>query len=230
MNDAEIRHQVEEYYQGRAGFMIHLLVYILVNAGLGAVWALAQGSIASVWLLIVMLAWGSGLLAHALDWLAKSPQRLARLNRLAEERMAQVYGPHWTTEDHSSDLQRIRAATWQQFNHNKELAIHAAVFACINLAVWLLWSAAQGTINPLLPLALTLLWGAGFAAHAAHNYFDSSRAVVARERAVQRAMAQVAGDAPPEKRKREKLKHILTDDGELLEVIEDEGEEIHDVL
>ena len=227
MSEQEIRQRVEQFYSGRAEFFIHFLVFVLVNAGLWAVWALSQGTISFAWPMIVTLGWGSGLVSHAIEWLAKDPRRLAGLNRAAEKRMVQLYGPDWEVLSDEDDLQRIRAATWRQFNHNKELAIHGAVYVCINLMAWLLWAAAQGTMSLLFPLALLLLWGAGLGAHAVTNFFDSSRAVVARERAVQQAISRYNEDydAPPEKRKRAKIKHVLTDDGEILDIVEDDASE-----
>lgn len=226
MIEEEIRRQVEQFYQGRGEFMIHLLIFGLVNAGLWLVWVLAQGTISIIWPLMVSFGWASGLLAHGIDWMAKSPQRLAQVNRRAEERMSQLYGPFWESQDHAADLERVRQATWKQAEDLKAFIIHASVFGSINLGAWLVWLAAADSISILLPLALLLGWGVGLAAHGANNYFASDRAVVAREQAVQRAMAQVTGDTSLTKPKREKAKRILTDDGELLEVIEDETEEI----
>ncbi len=223
MTEEEIRQQVEQFYRGRTEFIIHLIVFILVNAGLWALSALSQGTFSIVWPMIITLGWGSGLAAHAIDWLAKDPRRLARLKGTVEKRMTQLYGPDWDRLSQEEDFRRVKAATWRQFNHNKEFAMHAVVYAFINLMAWLIWVAALGTMSYLLPLALLLLWGAGLAAHAATNYFDSARAVVAREQAIQRAMEGY--NAAPEKRKRAKAKHILTDDGEMLEVIEDDGSE-----
>jgi hypothetical protein len=61
-------------------------------------------------------------------------------------------------------------------------------------------------------------WGIGIAAHGLSNYFDSAQRVVAREKTVQQMTGQV-------KKKKRMERLMLTDDGEILEVVDEQIEE-----
>jgi hypothetical protein len=227
MNEDEIRQQVEKFYSDRAGFLIHLSIFAVVNLALWGLWLLTTFlGIGWPWPLIVTLGWGSGMAAHAIDYLWKDPRRFARLNRMSAARLEQLYGPDWAVIASEADQERIRQATFKQSNQNKEFAIHAAIYACINVMAWLLWLPLFGGGFPL-PLVLNLLWGIGLVAHAANNFFDGSREVVAREQAVQRAISGYNDgyETAAGKAKRKRTQHVLTDDGELLDVVEEQDDE-----
>lgn len=223
MSEADIRHQIEKFYKDRAEFMMHLGIFALVNLCLWGLWgfmAFRAGFILP-WPLIVTLGWGAGLAAHAIEWQAKSPKRLTRIKQTAHKRMRQLYGPDWEMMTDEADYERIYNATQKDFNHKKELGIHAAVYVCINVLLLLIWLVVtRATFFPF-PFIVAGLWGIGLGAHALNNWFDSSRSLMAREQAVQNAISRYNENEVSDKPKRKRLQHMLTDDGELLEVIED---------
>ena len=215
------RRRVDQYYNGRAEFLIHLTIFVLINGVLWGVWAFMRNAYGQPpvwpWPLVLSLPWGAGLLGHALDLRAKSPGRLAALERTVSRQMTELYGPDWSELEHDEVYQRLYEASFQRLTHNTEFAIHVGVFVLINVLVWLLWLSWAGHGGFALPLLLTVPWGIGLGGHAAANAFDASRSVVARERAVQQAM----GQAKPKRKRLQQARAILTDDGELLEVVDD---------
>jgi hypothetical protein len=117
--------------------------------------------------------------------------------------------------------QRFYDAAYQRLRHNTEFAIHLAVFVTIIAAIWVAWALLLRGGIVWLPLIITGGWGAGLGAHAVSNYFNPSRRIVATEKAVQEAMS----GSPQKKKKRLQQAHaILTDDGELLEIVDDPQE------
>ena len=218
-----IRRQVEKYYEDRSGFVIHLTVFIIVNAILWAIWTFTHNAayIASwPWPSLISLSWGAGLVAHWLDFRSKSPGRLARTDRLAADQMADLFGPDWREIGDEDVYRKLHQAAHQRLRHHTEFGIHLAVFVLINVMLWLLWTGISGGVGSPLSLIVTALWGIGLAAHGASNLFHPSRSIVAREMAVQQAL----NADKPKKKRLEQARTVLTDDGELLEVIEDEQE------
>lgn len=222
----EIRRRVDQYYSGRSEFIIHLIVFLMINIVLWGIWAFMRGLPESgsvfAFPLIVTLGWGAGLAGHGIEVRSKSPARLAAIDRTVEAQMEAVHGLDWREVTTADDYERLRQEAHKRFRQNTEFGIHFAVYALINLALWFIWAmVSDGTLMPF-PLIIMGFWGAGLAAHAASIYFDSSRTVTARERAVQQALA---GDLETKKKKRAaQPQTILTDDGEQLEIIEDEWE------
>ena len=219
-----IRRRVEKYYEDRSGFVIHLTVFIILNAIFWGIWLFTHTAfyIASwPWPSIISLAWGSGLAAHWLEFRSKTPGRLARADRLAEDQMADLYGPDWREFADESVYRKLHQAAHQRLRHNTEFGIHLAVFVMLNALLWLLWTGITGSEGPPLTLIVTALWAAGLGAHGASNYFHAARQIVAREKAVQQALAM---DMPDKKKRLKQARTLLTDDGELLEVIEDNQE------
>lgn len=223
MRDANvIRQRVEKHYNQRKEFMIHLVVFSIVNAAFWGIWAFTQSFIAFPWALIITLGWGSGLAAHFLEMRSWSPGHLAAMDRAVDRQMDSIYGPDWRDDTEPEDYARVATAVTKQFRQNNEFTIHLAVYLVINLLLLMLWFILSGGVGFPIPLVITALWGAGLAAHAASNYFDSSRSVAARERAVQRALA---AEYTTKKKKRQAEPHtISTLDGEQFEVIEDHWE------
>jgi hypothetical protein len=212
----EIRRRVEKYYNQRKEWLIHLAVFVVVNAGLWGVY-LATGA-EFPFPLIVTLGWGAGLAGHGAEVASHSPDRMMQIDRNAYQQMEEIYGPDWEETTDKQDYDRVYQAAHKRYRQKAEFGIHLAVFVVINLMLWAIWgSTGEGT--PPFPLIVMAGWGAGLAAHAASIYFDSSRSAAARERAVQEAISRYnTVYEKPKKRKREQL---LTDDGELLEVVEE---------
>lgn len=216
----EIRRRVEKYYNQRKEWLIHLSIFVVINAVLWGLWLGTQGllGVAFPWPLVVMLGWGAGLAGHGVEVAAHSPDRLARVDRTVHQQMDAVYGPDWASAADDEDYQRIYRAAHKRYRQKAEFIIHLAVFVVVNLLMWLMWL----SIDVAFPFPLIVLggWGAGLVGHAATMYFDSSRAAEARERAVQEAISRynAAYDVP---RKRKRREHLLTDDGELLDIVEE---------
>jgi hypothetical protein len=85
--DDLLRRRAMEQLRKEHDFYGHLLVYVLVNAAIVAIWAMAGGGF-FFWPLFVILFWGIGLVMHAWDVFhpydrdeAKIQQEMERLRR-----------------------------------------------------------------------------------------------------------------------------------------------------
>ncbi len=216
----EIRRRVEKYYNQRKEWFIHLTVFIVVNAVLWGIWLGTSGWIGLDFPvpMIVLLGWGAGLAGHGVEVASHSPDRMMRIDRAAHDQMDKIYGPGWDSITDKADYDRVYKLAYKRYRQKAELAIHLAVYLAITLMLWVIWLAVGAGTLPF-PLIVMGGWGVGLAGHAASVYFDSARASEARERAVEEAISRYnAGYEKPKKRKREQL---LTDDGELLDVVEE---------
>jgi len=63
ITDEELRRSARERVEARRGLVPHVLVFILVNAGLIAIWAWIQRG-GFFWPGIILAAWGVGLIMH----------------------------------------------------------------------------------------------------------------------------------------------------------------------
>ena len=221
-DDQVIRRRVEKYFQECAGLWIHAGAFFAVNAGL---WTLNLFvGFPWVWPLVVTLGWGAGLAAHMIDVFAKSPRRIAMLDRAVFQQMESIYGPDWREIADEKDYARISRETYKRADKHRELRMHLAVFIPVNIAIWLFWTVAIG-LSFMVPIIALLGWSIGLFAHAISVYAEAGRSVGARERALEQAVERererLYGDAPiKEKRKHDRL--MLADDGELLEIVDDE--------
>ncbi len=226
VDEQTIRKRVEKYFEERRGLWIHGAVYLAINAGLWGLWFIT-GYAAGMWMWpsIVSLAWGAGLAAHALEVFAHLPARLAKADRAVFHQMEAIYGADWREVASEGDYRRLHKAAHEALEERKGFYIHMTVYLMVNLALLIVWAqATRGTGFPF-PLIVLLLWGIGLTAHSMSVFTSSARTVAARERAIQRAVEReterLYGDVPrKEKRKHERL--MLAEDGELLEVAEDE--------
>ena len=64
VDDEEIRRRATRLVDAKLGFRAHLLVYVLVNAGLAAINLMTTPT--HLWFIYPMGGWGIGLLAHGL--------------------------------------------------------------------------------------------------------------------------------------------------------------------
>ena len=219
-----LRQRLEKYDGDRAGFVIHMSIFLIVNALLWGIWSLSGGfSSAWPWPLLLTLTWGSGFAAHALDFRSHSPRHLARIDDRAVDQMAAIYGPDWQDTTTEADYERIYKAVHQSARQRTEFAIHLTIYMFINALAWFIWVAAYGLSGFPLPVLLTALWGIGLTAHGLSNYFDSAQRVVDREKTVQ----QMTTGQVKKKKRMERL--MLTDDGEFLEVVDEQSEDDQNV-
>ncbi len=219
---AMIRQRVEKYYKARSELATHAVIYILVNVMLWVLWALL-GLGSFPWPGLVMLAWGSGLAANWLEVRFKAPQYFIALERSVAAQMARVYGPDWDTIADAGDYQRVFKAVEKATKERQEFAIHLAIFVIINLMLWFLWAAIRDTVTFPFPLLVMGFWGIGLGAHASDTFFSSARQQLAHEENIAREVERWSGAAPAvKKKKRAGARLELGDDGELIEIVDDD--------
>lgn len=218
-----IRKRVEKYYKLRGEFIVHLAIYLIINAVLWAMWAFATGLGGFPWPVALTLAWGAGVVSSWLDLRAKRPERFVALERAAQARMAVLYGEDWATLTTEADYQRVFEAVDKAAAERTQFGVHVALYVLINLMLWLFWTVAQSPTEFPFPLAVMAFWGIGLGAHGASVYFSSERQQFAREQAIQREVERLAEQTQAiKKKKRDSARLELGEDGELIEIVEDE--------
>jgi len=83
MSDEENRRKARDIAETRYWFRIHLILFVIINIGLFAVWYLT-GSAAFVWPLIPLVFWAIGLIAHYIiayrsvgkSWIEKETEKV----------------------------------------------------------------------------------------------------------------------------------------------------------
>ncbi len=222
-----LRRRLKKYDEERAGFVIHMIVFMIVNLLLWGIWAfnfITSGEATWPWPSLLTLTWGSGMAAHALDFRSHAPQHLARIDNQVADQMTAIYGVDWRDITTDDDYQRIHKAVHHSARQRTEFAIHLTIYILINALAWILWGVLSDLSGFPFPLLLTGFWGIGIAAHGLSNYFESAQRVVDREQTVQQMTGQV-------KKKKRMERLMLTDDGELLEVIDEQNpEEVNEQL
>jgi hypothetical protein len=171
------------------------------------------------------MAWGSGVVANWLEVRAKAPQRFVALERSAQAQMARRYGPDWDAVADVDDYQRVLRAVEKAAKERQEFVTHFAIYAIINLMLWFIWATTSNPVDFPFPLVVMGFWGIGLVSHAASVFFSSARQQLAREEAIQREVERLAGQTQTvKKKKRAGARLELTDDGELVEIVEDDWE------
>lgn len=241
INPDDLRSRIENRYKQRGEFAVHLVVFLLTNLFLWGLWAFAVPSFQLQWLLafpwpmVVLLGWGSGLAAHGLTVFYEAGPQAVRLEERIADEMLERFGYDWQQTATQKEYQGMRQTLEKPYNERKEVIIHSAVFTVINLMLWWMWALLPGYVPPEWtvlqfpwPLLVTLGWGIGMVAHIAKVYFESGFSTAARDGAIQREMERVYGAAEKPKRhtvqgqpKRKRDRLVLTDDGELIEVVPD---------
>jgi len=80
---SDYREQAKERLEKRRDFKTHVFIYLVVNAVLVAVWAIATPD-AIFWPIFPILAWGVGVAANAWDVFVRRPITEAEIDREAE--------------------------------------------------------------------------------------------------------------------------------------------------
>lgn len=223
IND-EIRQRVEKYYKERTSFAMHFMAFFIVNLVAWGLWFFGSVNLALPfpWPLLLTAGWGAGVAAHAIDVRSYAPRRAEALEKAVEIRMAQIYGDDWETDADEEAYRRVRATTAKYFEDRNGFAIHLAIYAIIIPAAWMICIMLGWSL--IFPILLTLGWGIGLAAHGIDISFHSNRSTAAREQAIRDAQLRVPqfGAQTKEKRKHDRL--VLSEDGELLEIVDDQQE------
>ncbi len=199
MDDPEaIRRRLQQQFNKRKDFIGHLVSFVFVNAILWVIYMSGSGILTNFihdpnidtllvgfpWPLIVLLGWGSGLAAHAVETFYVTGRRARQRLRLIQSEFYHVYGEDWTRADRK-ELRKIRDRVQQPITKRREFFEHLGVYVLINLMLWMIFSFSGGF--PLdgfpWPLIVSLGWGIGLVI----NAFEALSAGV-NERALQRAV------------------------------------------
>lgn len=246
-DEASIRRRIEEQHKKRNEFAIHLVVFAVINVMLWAIFLFTGGVGAQLgipdfathfpWPLLVLLGWGSGLAAHAVDTYAQTGARATRQDRLVRSAMRAEYGDDWLNVASKAQYNKVRRRVTQPFRKRIEFLQHAAVFLMINLMLWIIFF-LTGSVGREIgipdfatsfpwPLIVALGWGAGLAAHAADVFMNGGFRAEARERALQQQVERELQSLEAEQSLYEKPKRDrrvrLTEDGELTDSMVEEA-------
>jgi len=63
-SEQELRNRARKIAEEKVGFIVHLAIYVTINAGLILMWWLTGGGFP--WFLFVLVFWGIGLVAHGI--------------------------------------------------------------------------------------------------------------------------------------------------------------------
>lgn len=72
MNDSELRRQAIKRLEEKRDFRQHLVIYLLVNAGLCLIWYITNSG-GYFWPIWPMFAWGIGIVGHAYQTYGSKP-------------------------------------------------------------------------------------------------------------------------------------------------------------
>lgn len=87
----------------------------------------------------------------------------------------------------------IRRRVEKRLRKRGEFYIHLTIYTIVNLLLWMVWFVLTPGIFPW-PMAVSLPWGAGLAAHGMDVFFDSSGRAMRREQVVHDTMRKIYGD------------------------------------
>ncbi len=221
-DERAIRRRVEAQFSKRKEFFGHLTSYLVVNIAFWAIFYITGFLAPFPWPLIVSLAWGSGLVAHAVETYYATGRRATKRLRIIQDEFYSVYGPDWQRADRK-ELRRIRDRVVQPMTKRREFADHLAVYVTINTMLWVIYI-STGFLAPLAwPLIVMLGWGIGLVAHGTEVVTTASREN-AIERAIERERDQLYESEKPkhEERLDDSYDVRLTEDGEFTESMVEE--------
>lgn len=126
--------------------------------------------------------------------------------------------------DDLNDYREIRRRVESLYNARKEIIIHTAVFAIINVVMWMGWRFTElyVYVSAMWLLLITGGWGAGYIAHLI-DYLMKTASERAVQAAIERERAWRDGTLD-EKPKREQRARLM-EDGELEIITADEDYE-----
>ncbi|NDJ61128.1 MAG: protein kinase [Chloroflexi bacterium] len=226
-----LRRRLEWEFKKRNEFWIHALIFLIINGGLMLVFFGVMPQLAAAfrdefgsqpWPLIVVFAWGSGLLAHAVETYHETGHRASERARRIRAALRDSFGPDWSNAERN-DLKRVRRRVEAPDKKRVEFAQHFVVYLMINAMLFAIFRMTQGLNIPDMldgdfvmgaidfpwPILVTIFWGVGLMAH-----FFEVRAAVRREGVIDRAIErerrrQMRLDLREEKRKNKRKR--LTD-------------------
>jgi serine/threonine protein kinase len=140
-----------------------------------------------------------------------------------------------------SEEERIRRRIEKRYKEKRGLQIHFAVYVMVNAFLWIIWAFSNSVMTTMIPLGnlpsqavglpwpliVMFGWGIGLVAHFIEYYGKYGAGAERREREIQREIERQMGyqSAAMEKPKRspDEARYRLTDDGEIEEVIDEDG-------
>lgn len=216
--ESEIRKRVQERFDARQSFFIHLAVYTIIIGGMWGMhllFATGAGD-GDMWPVPTMLFWGSGLAAHAINTWYKVGRPARRVDAQLSERMIQEYGLNWPEEADPNAYKAAREQIENDSNKLRDYLSHLAIYLSINAGLW--WVFGRGDSE--FPLIVTAIWGMVVAWQTVEMFFKN-RQNDAIDREVERELARLrAAGMVIEKPKRHTMR--LSDDGELISDSDDE--------
>ena len=217
--DEQLRYRIGKRFDKRKEFFIHAATYTAVVGALWAFWFLS-GSIQGLGPLAISLLWGAGLAVHAIDTYFQVGVPATNADRDTWREMRRLYGDDWRVEATAQEYEAVRHRITKPFNQRKELGMHSVAYLLINLALWLVWLSEPSDFP--WPVLVSGFWGVGFVAHAAEVLFNTRREGLI-DREVERERERMEREVGmSRKRKNDQRVLRLSDDGELIEVDDDE--------
>ncbi len=234
VDEIEIRTRIEKQFDMKVEFNTHLVIFAIINLLMWGGWVIFRGVegaspfLANVpWPVLVTGGWGSGIVAHWLEVYFSTGERANRVQDTIENEMVSLHGLDWRETTNKSTQKKIRKRITKPFEERKEFFIHASIFAIINIMLFALWSRGLGTelgIEFPAPILVLIGWGIGLVAHGANVFFGNlmkNMRELAIEAELEREHERIYGKPKHKPKRDERL--MLTDDGELQEIIEDES-------
>lgn len=210
---AALRRRAERQVKKRNEFFGHLSAYVIVNILMWMIFGFTNGAEffgpdfpfnAFPWPLIVMLAWGSGVVAHGIETFYETGKRAARRIVRIHQEFEHVYGPRWWQAASKQELRKLRKRVEEPMKKWQEFFSHLGVYVMINTMLWVIFGFSSGfaDVGFPWPLIVMLGWGVGLVA----NLFEvlgtrgNQRAV---DRQIEAEMAERYGRSEKGKRKNE---------------------------
>jgi serine/threonine protein kinase len=140
-----------------------------------------------------------------------------------------------------SEEERIRRRIEKRYKEKRGLQVHFAIYVMVNAFLWIIWAFSNSVATNIIqlgdlprqavglpwPLIVMFGWGIGLVAHFIEYYGKYGAGAERREREIQREIERQMGyqSASMEKPKRsaDEARYRLTDDGEIEEVIDEDG-------
>jgi len=92
ISDAELFQKAKKRAEDKVGFLIHLGMYVIVNAFLVMLWWVTTGGTAFPWFVFPMFGWAIGLVAHFLAAFLETGKLADRWTREELERLRKQRG------------------------------------------------------------------------------------------------------------------------------------------
>lgn len=201
-----IRKRVEQQFKKRNEFVIHLVVFVLINILLWVIFTFAGDIVFAndaggdfrlngfPWPLIVFFGWGAGLIAHGIETFYDTGRRIRQRTEAVERALINTYGDDWSRVASKKQIKTIRSQVEKPYKKVREFFQHFGVYVMINIMLWMIYifSGTDGALPADLgqlirlndfpwPLIVSLGWGVGLIINAMEA-MSAGR----HERAVQR--------------------------------------------